>query len=201
MLNDPSILQSNSNSPTLRPKFRPSPTRIMEAIDLRPHAARRDQIVRYNLCSKHEAFVTPVSSGYIGVGKGPREVHFALTTASFTTINCLLERPNSHLPRFPSPSCAKVSTVVAIAPLHLPPSYPSMMTTPPSPPLRSKFTSKLHNASILILGGTSGIGYAVAEACIEFRCAHLTISGSRQPKIDATIACFRATYPSSTYPT
>jgi NAD(P)-dependent dehydrogenase (short-subunit alcohol dehydrogenase family) len=76
---------------------------------------------------------------------------------------------------------------------------PPKMATPPSPPLPSKFTSKLHNASILILGGTSGVGYAVAEACIEFRCARLTISGSRQPKIDATIARLRATYPSSTY--
>jgi hypothetical protein len=57
-LNDPprtQLLQSNSNSPTLRPKFRPSSTRIMEAIDLRPHATRRDQIVPYNLWSIHYA--------------------------------------------------------------------------------------------------------------------------------------------------
>jgi hypothetical protein len=55
------------------------------------------------------------------------------------------------------------------------------MGTPPSPPLPSKFASKLHNVSILILGGTSGIGYAVTEACIEFRYR------------------LRATYPSSAY--
>ena len=58
----------------------------MEPIDLRPHATRRDQIVPYDLCLKHEAFVTPVSSEDIGVGKGPRQVHFALV---YTTI-CFL---------------------------------------------------------------------------------------------------------------
>jgi hypothetical protein len=42
----------------------------MELIDLRPHATRRDQIVPYDLCLKHEAFVTPVSPEDIGGGKG-----------------------------------------------------------------------------------------------------------------------------------
>ena len=64
-----------------------------------------------------------------------------------------------------------------------------------------KYTSKLHNASILILGGTSGIGYAVAEACLEFHCARLTISGSNQPKIERTIERLRATYSSDSFPT
>ena len=60
--------------------------------------------------------------------------------------------------------------------------------TSPAPPnslptMSTKFSSKLTNARILIFGGTSGLGFAVAEACLEAG-AHVTISGSRQPKID-----------------
>jgi hypothetical protein len=135
-----------------------------------------------------EHSLRPYHQGYIGLGKGPREVHFALV---YTTINCLLERfPIAFLCEGFHCGYHRSSAFTPIC--------PSKMTSPPSPPLRSKFTSKLQNASIIILGGTSGIGYAVAEACVEFR---LTISGSRQPKIDATIARLRATYLSSTYPT
>jgi NAD(P)-dependent dehydrogenase (short-subunit alcohol dehydrogenase family) len=64
-----------------------------------------------------------------------------------------------------------------------------------------KYTSKLHSASILILGGTSGIGYAVAEACLEQYSVRLTISGSQQPEIDRTIARLRATYSADSFPT
>ncbi|ERF74847.1 hypothetical protein EPUS_03231 [Endocarpon pusillum Z07020] len=50
-----------------------------------------------------------------------------------------------------------------------------------------KFASKLHNANILILGGTSGIGFGVAEAAYESG-AMVTISGTNQAKIDTKTA-------------
>lgn len=58
----------------------------------------------------------------------------------------------------------------------------------------SKYTSKLHNKRVLVLGGTSGIGFAVAEASIESG-AIVVISGSRQPKIEATIERIKSSYP------
>ena len=67
--------------------------------------------------------------------------------------------------------------------------------------MTSKFASKLHGTSILVLGGTSGIGYAIAEACIEFHCKRLTIFGSRQSSVDDVIARIRASYPAEAFPT
>jgi NAD(P)-dependent dehydrogenase (short-subunit alcohol dehydrogenase family) len=61
-------------------------------------------------------------------------------------------------------------------------------------PVTPKYTTKLQNKRVLILGGTSGIGYCVAEASIESG-ATVIISGSRQPKIDATIERIKSTYP------
>jgi NAD(P)-dependent dehydrogenase (short-subunit alcohol dehydrogenase family) len=66
-----------------------------------------------------------------------------------------------------------------------------MATT--SPPT-SKYTSKLHDKRVLVLGGTSGIGFAVAEASIESG-AIVVISGSRQPKIDAAMERIKSSYP------
>ena len=50
-----------------------------------------------------------------------------------------------------------------------------------------KYASKLIDKNVLIFGGTSGIGFAVAEAAWEFG-AKVTISGSNQPKIDTKLA-------------
>ena len=58
----------------------------------------------------------------------------------------------------------------------------------------SKYSSKLHNKRILILGGTSGIGFCVAEASIESG-ATVIVSGSRQAKIDSTIERIKSSYP------
>ena len=57
-----------------------------------------------------------------------------------------------------------------------------------------KYTSKLHGKRVLVLGGTSGMGFCVAEASIESG-ATVIISGSRQPKIDATIERIKSSYP------
>lgn len=59
-----------------------------------------------------------------------------------------------------------------------------------------KYTSKLVNARILIIGGSSGIGYSVAEASLE-NGASVIISSSRQTRIDAAIKQLLTTYPSA----
>lgn len=57
-----------------------------------------------------------------------------------------------------------------------------------------KYLSKLHDKTVLILGGTSGIGFAVAEAAWEFG-AKVTISGSNQPKIDSKMEQMKSNNP------
>lgn len=58
----------------------------------------------------------------------------------------------------------------------------------------SKYASKLENLRVLVLGGTSGIGFCVAEAALESG-SHVTISSSRKPKLDAAVSRLRSTYP------
>lgn len=58
-----------------------------------------------------------------------------------------------------------------------------------------KYTSKLANQRVLILGGTSGIGFCVAEAALEHG-AHLVISSSNQSNLDRTVARLTEAYPS-----
>lgn len=58
-----------------------------------------------------------------------------------------------------------------------------------------KYTSKLANQRVLVLGGTSGIGFCVAEAALEHG-AHLVISSSNQSKLDKTVARLKEAYPS-----
>jgi NAD(P)-dependent dehydrogenase (short-subunit alcohol dehydrogenase family) len=57
----------------------------------------------------------------------------------------------------------------------------------------SKF-NKLAGKSVLVLGGSSGIGYGVAEGCLESG-AKVTISSSSQTKIDAAVAKLTKAYP------
>lgn len=57
-----------------------------------------------------------------------------------------------------------------------------------------KFINKLQGRRVLIFGGTSGIGYAVAEACVEHGCT-VIISGSNAPKLGDTVLRLRASYP------
>ncbi len=57
-----------------------------------------------------------------------------------------------------------------------------------------KYASKLLDNNVLVLGGTSGIGFAVAEAAWEFG-AKVTISGTNQPKIDSKISEMKSNNP------
>jgi NAD(P)-dependent dehydrogenase (short-subunit alcohol dehydrogenase family) len=57
-----------------------------------------------------------------------------------------------------------------------------------------KYTNKLANQRVLILGATSGIGFAVAEAAFEHG-ANLVISSSSQSKLDKTVARLKEAYP------
>lgn len=61
----------------------------------------------------------------------------------------------------------------------------------------SKFTSKLANQRVLILGGSSGIGFAVAEAALEYG-AHVILSSSNQSKLDNAINRLKVAYPTQT---
>ena len=61
----------------------------------------------------------------------------------------------------------------------------------------SKYTSKLQGKRILILGGTSGIGFCVAEAAVEYG-ATVIVSSSKQANIDKTLSRLRTSYPDST---
>ena len=60
---------------------------------------------------------------------------------------------------------------------------------------QSKYVSKLQGKRVVILGGTSGIGYAVAEGSLEHG-AQVVISSSNPSKVSKTIDRLKAAYPS-----
>jgi NAD(P)-dependent dehydrogenase (short-subunit alcohol dehydrogenase family) len=64
-------------------------------------------------------------------------------------------------------------------------------------PDATKYTSKLLGSRILIIGGSSGIGLAVAEACIEHG-AHVAISSSNASRVQTAVDQIKASYPSKT---
>ena len=66
------------------------------------------------------------------------------------------------------------------------------MTTP-----ALKYTSKLAGKRVLVLGGTSGIGYGVAEAAIEHG-AYVTVSSSNPEKVAAAVESLKSSYPPGT---
>ncbi|KAF2013532.1 NAD(P)-binding protein [Aaosphaeria arxii CBS 175.79] len=55
--------------------------------------------------------------------------------------------------------------------------------------------NRLTNRHVLIFGGTSGIGFATASMALS-NAANVTISGSRQPKVDDKVTLLRSFYPS-----
>lgn len=59
-----------------------------------------------------------------------------------------------------------------------------------------KYINKLQGKRVLIFGGSSGFGFAVAEAAIEHG-AQVIISGSNQDKLDGAISRLAKQYPST----
>ncbi|KAL9084373.1 MAG: hypothetical protein Q9165_008087 [Trypethelium subeluteriae] len=64
-------------------------------------------------------------------------------------------------------------------------------------PDQQKYTNKLSGKHILIIGGTSGIGFAVAEASLEFG-AHVTLASSRESRLSHAVSRLQTSYPSAT---
>jgi NAD(P)-dependent dehydrogenase (short-subunit alcohol dehydrogenase family) len=60
--------------------------------------------------------------------------------------------------------------------------------------MASKYTKKLQNQRVLVIGGTSGLGYAVAEGAIEFG-AHVIVASSEQANTDRTVKQLETAYP------
>ncbi|KAF2498164.1 NAD(P)-binding protein [Lophium mytilinum] len=60
---------------------------------------------------------------------------------------------------------------------------------------QTKYTTKLSEKNILILGGTSGVGFCVAEATLEHG-ATVFISGSNPTRLATALARLRTAYPS-----
>ncbi|KAL8851651.1 MAG: hypothetical protein Q9221_003488 [Calogaya cf. arnoldii] len=58
----------------------------------------------------------------------------------------------------------------------------------------SKYNNKLQDKRVLILGGTSGIGFCIAEAALE-NDAYVIVASSTQLKIDKTISRLQSSYP------
>ncbi|EMC93734.1 hypothetical protein BAUCODRAFT_26008 [Baudoinia panamericana UAMH 10762] len=59
-----------------------------------------------------------------------------------------------------------------------------------------KYTQKLKDAKVLVIGGSSGIGYGVAEALVENGCI-VTISASNPDRAKQTVDRLTKSYPSA----
>lgn len=62
--------------------------------------------------------------------------------------------------------------------------------------MASKY-QKLLNKHVLVIGGTSGIGFAVAEASLASG-AHVTVSSSSQSRVESTVQRLTSTFPLGT---
>lgn len=65
-------------------------------------------------------------------------------------------------------------------------------------PLQLKYVTKLAGARVLVLGGTSGIGFAVASAALEHG-ATVIISGSQVHRLESSLARLKQAYPDPSY--
>lgn len=57
-----------------------------------------------------------------------------------------------------------------------------------------KYINKLEGKRVLIVGGTSGIGFAIAEECLEYG-AIVTVASSRQTSVDDALSRLQKAYP------
>ncbi|CAI6341014.1 unnamed protein product [Periconia digitata] len=62
-------------------------------------------------------------------------------------------------------------------------------------PDQTKYTTKLSNARVLIIGGTSGLGYGLAEALLESN-ATIALASSTPSRLSSAKASLLASYPS-----
>lgn len=62
--------------------------------------------------------------------------------------------------------------------------------------MASKY-QKLHNKHVLVIGGTSGLGFGVAEASLASG-AHVTVSSSNQSRVDSTVQNLKSSFPEAT---
>lgn len=58
----------------------------------------------------------------------------------------------------------------------------------------TKYLSKLAGKTVLIFGGTSGIGHCIAEACLEHS-ANVVVSGSSDASVERAISRLHTAYP------
>lgn len=70
-----------------------------------------------------------------------------------------------------------------------------MSTDPSLPKDQSKYLSKLEGKRVLVLGGTSGIGFCIAEAAVEHN-GQVIVSSSSPEKVAKTLDRLRTAYPS-----
>ncbi|KAJ9648046.1 hypothetical protein H2199_001823 [Coniosporium tulheliwenetii] len=61
---------------------------------------------------------------------------------------------------------------------------------------QQKYSGKLRDTHVLIIGGSSGLGFGVAEACIEHG-ARVTISSSQSTRAQDAVAKLQNAYPSA----
>lgn len=60
---------------------------------------------------------------------------------------------------------------------------------------QKKYSNKLQDSRVLIIGGSSGIGFCTAEACLEYG-AVVTIASSNASRIRTAISKLQSSYPS-----
>lgn len=103
-----------------------------------------------------------------------------------STLARLLSRPQECGKIWKSPCLSSSNTFSPARLLFV--SFSRMTSSTP------KYAFKLHDKRVLILGGTSGIGFCVAEAALEHG-AHVCISGSKQLKLDQAVSRLQSGYP------
>jgi NAD(P)-dependent dehydrogenase (short-subunit alcohol dehydrogenase family) len=62
-------------------------------------------------------------------------------------------------------------------------------------PDQQKYANKLQSKRVLILGGSAGLGYGVAEACLEYG-STVSISSSNEQRVQKSVAKLQEAYPS-----
>jgi NAD(P)-dependent dehydrogenase (short-subunit alcohol dehydrogenase family) len=59
-----------------------------------------------------------------------------------------------------------------------------------------KYANRLQGSRVLVVGGSSGIGFCVAEACLEYG-ALVTIASSNKSRVESAVSGLQSSYPSS----